>query len=62
MLSPQVVAALLSVLRSLLIAGGTYLAAKGYFGAGQVEQVVGVLMTVVTAAIGARVNFKNKED
>ena len=46
-------AAILSVLRSVLISAGTYAAAKGLIDAGQVEQIVGAAVVLLAAAWGA---------
>lgn len=46
-MSEATLQAFLSVLRSLLIVGGTYLTSGGYLSGGNVEQLIGVVMVLV---------------
>lgn len=45
--------ALLSVLRSLLIVGGSWLTTKGYLSDGNVEQIIGAICVLVPLVWGA---------
>lgn len=47
-----VVEAIKSALRYVLVAAGTYAAAKGWIGAGQVETLVGSAVAIIGAAWG----------
>ena len=49
--------ALLSVLRSLLIVGGSWLTANGYLSGGNVEQLIGAICVLVPLLWGAWQKF-----
>lgn len=53
--------ALMSIVRSALIAAGGYAVAKGWIGQGNLEQIVGAIIVLLTATWGAVDKLKKPE-